>query len=296
MLQFLGSSPKGSFYSLWTFAGSEDPDEGPTEREPLISPSLSLSSTPRQGSPHPIRPNLSFSSSPVRGDPGYSILAGRTSSTFASSSRDAPVVVNRTPAVPRKMEKVESSKLNQLLERLEVESEPGLSHTQLMLTNHDLKPVELERRQWGAWNYVGFWIGKSVAFNANAPKLMCLADSFNINTWMISSSLITGFGLSWWQSWICVWLGYSIAACFVVLTGRIGSTYHIGFPVLARASFGIWGSLWPVFNRAAMACIWYGVQAWIGGQCVHIMIRSIWPLYVSSSTSVQWPGVDNCKG
>ena len=68
---------------------------------------------------------------------------------------------------------------------------------------------------------------------------------------MISSSMIVG-GLSWWQSWLCVWAGYAIAACFVCLTGRIGAVYHIGFPVVSRASFGIWGSLWPVFNRAAM--------------------------------------------
>jgi nucleobase:cation symporter-1, NCS1 family len=103
------------------------------------------------------------------------------------------------------------------------------------LTNHDLKPVEKERRQWGPWNFVGFWI----------------ADSFNINTWMISSSMIVN-GLSWWQAWICVWLGYTIAGFFICLTGRIGAVYHIGFPVVGRSSFGIWGSLWPVFNRAAM--------------------------------------------
>jgi NCS1 family nucleobase:cation symporter-1 len=93
---------------------------------------------------------------------------------------------------------------------------------------------------------------------------------------MISSAMITEYGLSWWQSWICVWVGYAISACFICLTGRIGATYHIGFPIVARSSFGIWGSLWPVFNRAAMACIWYGVQAWIGGNCVKIMISSIW--------------------
>jgi NCS1 family nucleobase:cation symporter-1 len=86
-------------------------------------------------------------------------------------------------------------------------------------------------------------------------------------------------GLSWWQSWLCVWIGYAIAACFVVMTGRIGATYHISFPVVSRASFGIWGALWPVFNRAAMACIWYGVQAWIGGECVTLMISAIWPSY-----------------
>jgi NCS1 family nucleobase:cation symporter-1 len=92
---------------------------------------------------------------------------------------------------------------------------------------------------------------------------------------MISGSNIAD-GLSWWQSWICVWIGYSIAACFVCMTGRIGATYHISFPVVNRSSFGIWGALWPVFNRAAMACIWYGVQGWIGGTCVYLMIRAIW--------------------
>ena len=80
---------------------------------------------------------------------------------------------------------------------------------------------------------------------------------------MIASSSVVA-GLSWWQAWICVWVGYSIAGAFVVATGRIGATYHIGFPVASRASFGVWGGLWPVFNRSAMACIWYGVQAWIG--------------------------------
>ncbi|KAF1921573.1 uracil permease [Ampelomyces quisqualis] len=157
------------------------------------------------------------------------------------------------------MERVKRSKVAHWSNKLAVESEPNLTTAQLMLFNHDLKPVEPERRQWGAWNFVGFWI----------------ADSFNINTWMISSSNIVD-GLSWWQSWICVWLGYSIAACFVCLTGRIGATYHISFPVVNRSSFGIWGALWPVFNRAAMACIWYGVQSWIGGTCVYLMIRSIW--------------------
>ena len=90
------------------------------------------------------------------------------------------------------------------------------------------------------------------------------------NTWMISSSMIIGTprtgGLSWWQSWLCVWIGYTISGTFICMTGRIGATYHISFPVVTRASFGIWGSLWPVFNRAAMACvcplwIYYGVYA-----------------------------------
>jgi NCS1 family nucleobase:cation symporter-1 len=48
--------------------------------------------------------------------------------------------------------------------------------------------------------------------------------------------------------------------------------------VTVRASFGIWGSFWPVINRVVMAIIWYGVQSYIGGEnqnpCVHIAIEN----------------------
>lgn len=41
------------------------------------------------------------------------------------------------------------SKITRHAERFAVESEPGLTTAQLMLYNHDLAPVEPERRQWG---------------------------------------------------------------------------------------------------------------------------------------------------
>ncbi|KAJ5975715.1 Uracil permease [Penicillium waksmanii] len=171
------------------------------------------------------------------------------------------------------------SKLKWIHDKATVSNEPGLNNAQLMLTNDDLRPVEPERRQWTWLNYIAFWI----------------ADSLNINTWMISSSMIVD-GLSWWQSWICVWIGYFIAASFVCLTGRIGAVYHISFPVTVRASFGIWGSFWPVINRVVMAIIWYGVQGYIGGECVTLMIEAIWPSYrnlhngISASAGVDTKG------
>ncbi|EEA25686.1 uracil permease [Talaromyces marneffei ATCC 18224] len=170
--------------------------------------------------------------------------------------------------------------VRRFVDKLAVESEPGLSNAQLMLTNDDLRPVPPERRTWGWWNFVAFWI----------------ADSANINTWMIASSFIqstTGsntIDLAWWQAWICVWVGYSVSAILIVATGRIGAQYHISFPVASRASFGIWGSLWPVFNRAAMACVWYGVQAWIGGECVTVMITAIWPSYANIPNHIPGSG------
>ena len=39
------------------------------------------------------------------------------------------------------------------MEKIAVESEPGLSGRQLLLTNEDLKPVEPARREWRARNF-----------------------------------------------------------------------------------------------------------------------------------------------
>lgn len=38
------------------------------------------------------------------------------------------------------MEKVKETRLAHLVDKLAVESEPGLTNAQLMLNNHDLKP------------------------------------------------------------------------------------------------------------------------------------------------------------
>ncbi|KAF8330117.1 permease for cytosine/purines, uracil, thiamine, allantoin-domain-containing protein [Amanita rubescens] len=146
------------------------------------------------------------------------------------------------------------------LEKLEVSRAPGLTFAQQFLSNEDLVPVPPEKRRWAGKNFIYLWI----------------ADSFNINTWMLASSMIQ-FGLSWWQAWISVWIGYSVVGIFVTLNARPGAVFHIPFPVVVRSSFGLFGGLWCTFNRGAMACIWYGVQISVGGDCVKVMLRSIWP-------------------
>ncbi|TBU26970.1 NCS1 nucleoside transporter family [Dichomitus squalens] len=165
-----------------------------------------------------------------------------------------------------------------IVKRLQVNRPENFAQSELTLQNEDLLPVPKEKRPWGVWNFISFWV----------------ANGFNINTWMISSSMIQ-LGLAWWQAWICVWLGYGLVAPFIVANARPGAIFHVTFPVVARTSFGVWGSLWCVFNRGAMACIWYGVQASIGGSCVLVMLRAMWPsvnnipnqLPVSSGTTTR---------
>ncbi|KIJ61860.1 hypothetical protein HYDPIDRAFT_176834 [Hydnomerulius pinastri MD-312] len=149
---------------------------------------------------------------------------------------------------------------DKVLHLIEVTQTSGSGVNRELVTSEDLLPVPAEQRTWDGFNYVAFWI----------------ADCINLNTWMIASGMIQS-GMSWWQAWLSVCLGYGIVAPFIVLNARPGAVFHITFPAVSRTSFGIFGSLWCVFNRAAMACIFYGVQASIGGTCVLVMLRAMWP-------------------
>lgn len=141
---------------------------------------------------------------------------------------------------------------------VQVQDPGNLTMREMFLYNHDLKPVERARRLWLWFNFVFFWI----------------ADSFNINTWQIAGTGVQE-GMTWWQVWLSVWLGYFIALTFVVITARIGAYYHISFPVVCRLLFGVYGLMWPVLNRVVMACVWYSVQGWLMGECVQLMLMSI---------------------
>lgn len=145
-----------------------------------------------------------------------------------------------------------------VIDKVQIKGTEHLSASQLFLYNYDLKPVEEERRTWGFMNYVCFW----------------LADSFNVNTWQIAATGVTA-GMSCMVTWSTVVIGYTFVAVFIILSSRVGTFYHISFPISCRGSFGIWGSLWPVLNRVVMACVWFGVQSSIGGNCVQLMLKAI---------------------
>lgn len=42
-----------------------------------------------------------------------------------------------------------------------------------------------------------------------------------------------------------------------------------------RATFGIWGGLFPLLMRSVLALVWTGIQTWFGGLFMDIMLESI---------------------
>jgi NCS1 family nucleobase:cation symporter-1 len=130
------------------------------------------------------------------------------------------------------------------------------------LYNEDLAPVPPGRRTWGLYNYASLWVGMSVC----------------IPTYMLASGLIAG-GMSWWQAIGTILLGNLIVLVPMLLNAHAGTRYGIPFPVLVRASFGVLGANVPAVLRALVACGWFGIQTWIGGQAINAMLKILWPAW-----------------
>src|SRR6201997_167937 len=134
----------------------------------------------------------------------------------------------------------------------------NLAHSSLC--SEDLAPVPLSKRTWGTWNYAALWISMSLC----------------IPTYMLASSLIDG-GMNWWQAILTILLGNTVVLVPMVLNGHAGARYGIPFPVFARASFGIRGANIPAMLRAIVACGWFGIQTWIGGQSLYQLVHVWYP-------------------
>jgi NCS1 family nucleobase:cation symporter-1 len=128
------------------------------------------------------------------------------------------------------------------------------------LYNKDLAPVPVERRTWGVYNYASLWVAMSVC----------------IPTYMLASGLIAG-GMNWWQAIATILLGNLIVLIPMLLNAHAGTKYGIPFPVFVRASFGVRGANVPAVFRALVACGWFGIQTWIGGQAIYSMLKIMWP-------------------
>jgi NCS1 family nucleobase:cation symporter-1 len=128
------------------------------------------------------------------------------------------------------------------------------------LYNEDLAPAGPERRHWGTYNFAALWVSMSV----------------NILTYMLAASLIQG-GMNWKQAVATVFLGNTIVLIPMLLNSHPGARYGIPFPVLARASFGVLGANVAAVLRALVACGWFGIQTWIGGEAINTLLVTLFP-------------------
>jgi NCS1 family nucleobase:cation symporter-1 len=142
--------------------------------------------------------------------------------------------------------------------RIELSDDAAISKSPLY--NHDLAPVRIAQRNWSTYNFAALWISMAHC----------------IPTYMLASGLMDK-GMSWSQALFVIALGNLIVLAPILLNSHPGTKYGIPFPVFARASYGVYGSNLPALLRALVACGWFGIQAWIGGQAVYTFLRVVYP-------------------
>ncbi|KAL4984413.1 NCS1 allantoate transporter [Aspergillus falconensis] len=136
-------------------------------------------------------------------------------------------------------------------------------------TNLDLDPVPRAGRVWGPLSFISYWI----------------SDAFNAATWQFASSIIA-VGLSWRESLGIVALSFFIISFVIAANGAVGSIYHIPFPVIARASWGFWGSYIAIVSRVILAIFWFAIQNVNGANAAKAMIGAIWPSFLSMQNTI----------
>src|ERR1700682_2706603 len=148
--------------------------------------------------------------------------------------------------------------------RVELRPQAAEAISRSPLYNEDLAPVPVARRNWTTYNYAALWISMAHC----------------IPTYMLSSGLISA-GMNWWQALITILLGNTIVLVPILLNSHPGTKYGIPLRGFARAAYGTVGSNLPALMRAIVACGWFGIQAWIGGQALHTFFAAIIPKWTT---------------
>lgn len=137
------------------------------------------------------------------------------------------------------------------------------------LSNKDLLPTGPSERTFSAWDIMSLWVGLVVG----------------VPSYYLAGSLVE-LGMSWWQGIFTVMAGNFLLFFPLVWTGHAGIKYGIPFPVMARASFGIHGAHIPTILRALVACGWFGIETWIGGQGIYVLLNALLQGKLAGSSTI----------
>jgi NCS1 family nucleobase:cation symporter-1 len=140
------------------------------------------------------------------------------------------------------------------------------------LTNEDLAPTTPAQRTWGAFSIFNVWT----------------SDVHSLWGYFLAASLFLLCG-SFFNFLLAIGIGSLVIYALMTLVGIAGVRTGVPYPVLARASFGVWGANFPALVRAIVACFWYGAQtAAASGAIVALLTR--WPQLLQFHQEVRFLG------
>src|SRR5260370_17728513 len=124
------------------------------------------------------------------------------------------------------------------------------------LSNEDLGPTRA--RRWGAFSIFNVWT----------------SDVHSLWGYYLAASLFLLCG-SFGNFVIAIGMSFLVIFFLMNLVGYAGEKAGVPYPVLARASFGVWGANLAALVRAVVACFWYGAQtAAASGAMVALLVRN----------------------
>ncbi|TKW40808.1 hypothetical protein SEVIR_1G270200v4 [Setaria viridis] len=121
----------------------------------------------------------------------------------------------------------------------------------------DLSPTPPSERTMTAWELASLWAGLVVGVPA----------------YYLAGSLVD-LGMSALQGVATVTFANLVVVVTLVLTAAPAVTHGLPFPVLARAAFGVHGAHVPAVIRALVGCGWFGIESWIGGRAIFLLLPS----------------------
>jgi nucleobase:cation symporter-1, NCS1 family len=128
----------------------------------------------------------------------------------------------------------------------------------LGLWNSDLAATGHAERSWDWKAFAALWVSMVVCVPA----------------YLLASGLIEQ-GMSWGQAVLTILLGNVIILGPMLLIGHAGAKHGLPFPVLLRASFGTQGAKIPALARGIVACGWFGINTWVGGQAIYVIVNTM---------------------
>lgn len=126
------------------------------------------------------------------------------------------------------------------------------------LTNSDLAP--LKKQTWGSYNIFAFW----------------MSDVHSVGGYITAGSLFA-LGLNSWQVLFSLLIGIVIVQFFANLIAKSSQKTSTPFPVICRATFGVFGANIPAIIRGIIAVTWYGIQTYLASNAFIIIILKFSP-------------------
>ncbi|KAK9421706.1 hypothetical protein SUNI508_05636 [Seiridium unicorne] len=135
--------------------------------------------------------------------------------------------------------------------------------------NPDVLPVPKHQINYDWKAYAGYW----------------LAVGFNTTCWSLGSSNLAN-GLDAGATIGAIAVGFILAALVAFVSGEPGIRYHLGFPMISRATFGMYGSYFVIMLKCFVNFIFFGIQSYWGGLAANIVLSAIFPSFRNLANTI----------